>query len=65
MRVTDKTGRVQHNHVTTSVGYACSSTKRVHCIWKKVATVCSYQRDTLRCAASIQCRDAGRCLRLA
>lgn len=30
VRVTDKTGRVQHNHVTTSVGYASSSTKRVH-----------------------------------
>jgi len=30
VRVADKTGRVQHNHVTTSVGYACSSTKRVH-----------------------------------
>ncbi|MCI0624921.1 MAG: CRTAC1 family protein, partial [Acidobacteria bacterium] len=30
MRVTDRTGRVQYNHVTTSVGYASSSTKRVH-----------------------------------
>ncbi len=29
-RLTDKTGRVQHNHVTTSVGYASSSMKRVH-----------------------------------
>jgi enediyne biosynthesis protein E4 len=30
VRLTDKTGRVQHNHVTTSVGYASSSIKRVH-----------------------------------
>jgi hypothetical protein len=30
IRVVGDTGQVQYNHVTTSVGYACSSTRRVH-----------------------------------
>jgi hypothetical protein len=30
IRIRDEAGKVQYNHLTTSVGYACSSTKRVH-----------------------------------
>jgi hypothetical protein len=30
IKVTGESGRVQHNHVTTAVGYASSSDKRVH-----------------------------------
>jgi enediyne biosynthesis protein E4 len=30
VRLMDKTGRVQHNHETTSVGYASSRIKQVH-----------------------------------